>query len=153
MKLLTKQALSWSQKQSRLTFDQCVVATVVPHVRVRPAVKCHCQLLFCGCHGLCEIHFFCLSTFCQRWKDPNSNRVCQLLTGSIWRLLGLFTHRSSSVLGKPKTIFYNSIHFFKTNLQLLCCYCLDDLKRRLSLCDLRQPYTPYRRTLLLHFIL
>ena len=37
------------------------------------AVKCHCQLLFSACHGLCEIHFLCLNTFCQARKDPNSN--------------------------------------------------------------------------------
>lgn len=36
-------------------------------------VKCHCQLLFCDCHGLCETHFLRLNTFCQGRNDPNSN--------------------------------------------------------------------------------
>lgn len=67
VKLLTKRTVSLNQ----LTFDHWVVAAVVPLVRATAAMKCHCQLLFYGCHCSCEIHFLCLNTLCQGRKEPN----------------------------------------------------------------------------------
>lgn len=116
VRLLSKQTLWLNQERGRLTFDHWMMAAVVPLVRAVTAVKCHCQLLFCGCHGLCEIHFLCLNTFCQERKTQTQIVFAQFLTGSIWQQMAawpLSQMRHPSVLGPPAVFhkgFIPSLH-------------------------------------------
>lgn len=84
-RFVTKQAASSNWEMNILTFDHRMVAAQVPLVTATPAVKRHCQSLLCCFHGLCEIHFLCLNTFCQGRKGPMSNFLHPVLTGSIWQ--------------------------------------------------------------------
>lgn len=112
--IINQSQASQSQERSRLAFDHWMVAAVVPPIRAVTAVKCHCQLLFSGCHGLCEIHFLCLNTFCQARKDPNSNLFWPVfdrkhLTANGWTATSQMRH--PSVFGLP-TVFYYCFIFF-----------------------------------------
>lgn len=85
------------------------------------AVKCHCQLLFLGFHGLCETHFLRLNTLCQGRKGPISKLLCP---GFDRKHLKANGSRGSStdeisISSRPPSAVTQWLHFLYTGLQFL----------------------------------
>lgn len=94
----------------------------IPPVRAAAAtLKCHCQLLFLGFHGLCETHFLRLNTLCQGRKGPISKL---LFPGFDRKHLTANGSRGSStdeisISSRPPSAVTQWLHFLYTGLQFL----------------------------------